>query len=164
MIVWPASDPGLDVADAPAVLDEPDEEPQPLTQEIKRGALPLEASASGRSREEFTISLSGLIASGGNDEAFAHAAIDDGADLVIASGPHVLRGLQEWEGHLIDYSLGDFAGYQNFATSGDLGLSGILTVAAPFLVGLGAGWVIVARMERPTGIRAGADFIMPTLG
>jgi poly-gamma-glutamate capsule biosynthesis protein CapA/YwtB (metallophosphatase superfamily) len=64
----------------------------------------------------------------GNPEAFAHAAIDDGADLVIASGPHVLRGLQEYNGHLIDYSLGNFAGYQNFATGGDLGLSGILTV------------------------------------
>ena len=64
----------------------------------------------------------------GNPEAFAHAAIDDGADLVIASGPHVLRGMQEYNGHLIDYSLGNFAGYQNFATGGDLGLSGILTV------------------------------------
>ena len=64
----------------------------------------------------------------GNPEAFAYAAIDDGADLVIASGPHVLRGMQEYNGHLIDYSLGNFAGYQNFATGGDLGLSGILTV------------------------------------
>ena len=64
----------------------------------------------------------------GNPEAFAHAAIDDGADLVIASGPHVLRGMQEYNGHLIDYSIGNFAGFQNFATGGDLGLSGILTV------------------------------------
>ncbi len=64
----------------------------------------------------------------GNPEAFAHAAIDAGADVVIASGPHVLRGMQEYNGHLIDYSLGNFAGYQNFATGGDLGLSGILTV------------------------------------
>jgi len=64
----------------------------------------------------------------GNPEAFAQAAITDGADLVIASGPHVLRGMQEYEGHLIDYSMGNFAGYQNFATGGDLSLSGILTV------------------------------------
>ena len=28
----------------------------------------------------------------GNPEAFAHMAIDAGASLVIASGPHVLRG------------------------------------------------------------------------
>ena len=32
--------------------DLPDEEPQPLTQEMKGGALPLEASASGRSSPE----------------------------------------------------------------------------------------------------------------
>jgi hypothetical protein len=34
-------------------------------------------------------------------------------------------------------------------------LAGIATVAAPFLVGLGVGWLIVARMARPTGMRAG---------
>jgi len=64
----------------------------------------------------------------GNAKVFAHAAIDDGADLVIASGPHVLRGMEYYEGHLIAYSLGNFAGYENFSTSGSLDLSGILTV------------------------------------
>lgn len=64
----------------------------------------------------------------GNAKAFAHAAIDDGADLVIASGPHVLRGMEEYNGHLIAYSLGNFCGYNNFATGGTLSLSGILTV------------------------------------
>ncbi len=64
----------------------------------------------------------------GNAEAFAHAAIDDGANLVVASGPHVLRGMQWYKGSLIAYSLGNFAGYQNFATSGDLDLSMILHV------------------------------------
>jgi poly-gamma-glutamate capsule biosynthesis protein CapA/YwtB (metallophosphatase superfamily) len=62
----------------------------------------------------------------GNPEAFAHMAIDAGASLVIASGPHVLRGLQFYRGHLIAYSLGNFAGYGNF--SGDLALSAILRV------------------------------------
>ena len=64
----------------------------------------------------------------GNPEAFAHMAIDAGASLVIASGPHVLRGLQFYKGHLIAYSLGNFAGYGNFATAGDLGMSVILHV------------------------------------
>ena len=64
----------------------------------------------------------------GNPEAFAHAAINDGADLVLASGPHVLRGMQWYGGHLIAYSLGDFANYQNFASVGDLTLSAILHV------------------------------------
>ena len=64
----------------------------------------------------------------GNPEAFAHMAIDAGASLVIASGPHVLRGMQFYQGHLIAYSLGNFAGYGNFATGGDLDISVILHV------------------------------------
>ena len=64
----------------------------------------------------------------GNPEAFAHMAIDAGASLVIASGPHVLRGMQFYRGHLIAYSLGNFAGYSNFATGGDLDISVILHV------------------------------------
>jgi len=64
----------------------------------------------------------------GNPEAFAHMAIDAGASLVIASGPHVLRGMQFYKGHLIAYSLGNFAGYGNFATGGDLDVSVILHV------------------------------------
>jgi len=55
-------------------------------------------------------------------------AIRAGASLVIASGPHVLRGLQFYRHRLIAYSLGDFASYDDFATSGDLGMSMILRV------------------------------------
>jgi hypothetical protein len=64
----------------------------------------------------------------GNPEAFAHMAIDAGASLVIASGPHVLRGLQFYQGHLIAYSLGNFAGYGNFSVHGTMTMSAILTV------------------------------------
>ncbi len=64
----------------------------------------------------------------GNAEAFAHMAIDSGASLVIASGPHVVRGMQFYRGHLIAYSLGNFAGYDDFAIDGDLGMSVILHV------------------------------------
>ena len=64
----------------------------------------------------------------GNPEAFAHMAIDAGASLVIASGPHVLRGLQFYKGHLIAYSLGNFAGYGNFSIHGNMTMSAILRV------------------------------------
>ena len=47
-------------------------------------------------------------------------AIDSGASLVIASGPHVLRGMQFYRGHLVAYSLGNFAGT---ATSGPTAIS-----------------------------------------
>jgi poly-gamma-glutamate capsule biosynthesis protein CapA/YwtB (metallophosphatase superfamily) len=64
----------------------------------------------------------------GNARAFAHAAIDAGANLVLASGPHILRGMEFYEGNLIAYSLGNFAGYRNIDISGDLHLSGVLRV------------------------------------
>jgi poly-gamma-glutamate capsule biosynthesis protein CapA/YwtB (metallophosphatase superfamily) len=64
----------------------------------------------------------------GNPEEFAHMAIDSGASLVIASGPHVVRGMQFYKGHLIAYSLGDFASYGDFSTDGDLDMSVILHV------------------------------------
>lgn len=45
----------------------------------------------------------------------AHAAIDAGADLVIGHHPHVLQGLEEYQGKMIVYSLGNFCfgGNQN---------------------------------------------------
>jgi poly-gamma-glutamate capsule biosynthesis protein CapA/YwtB (metallophosphatase superfamily) len=64
----------------------------------------------------------------GNPEAFAHMAIDAGASLVIASGPHVLRGLQFYHGQLIAYSLGNFAGFGNFSIHGNMTMSAILRV------------------------------------
>ena len=56
-------------------------------------------------------------------------AIDAGADLVLGSGPHVLRGLELYKNRLIAYSLGNLAGYKNFGTGGRSGLSALLTVA-----------------------------------
>jgi poly-gamma-glutamate capsule biosynthesis protein CapA/YwtB (metallophosphatase superfamily) len=64
----------------------------------------------------------------GNPEGFAHMAINAGASLVLASGPHVLRGMQFYKGHLIAYSLGDFANYGDFSLDGDLDTSAILHV------------------------------------
>ena len=45
----------------------------------------------------------------GNERVFAHALVTAGADLVLASGPHVLRGLRLFHEKLIAYSLGNFA-------------------------------------------------------
>jgi hypothetical protein len=57
----------------------------------------------------------------GDVVAFAHGAIDAGADLVIGQGPHVPRALELYRGHLIAYSLGNFwtyDGVMNYAVSG----------------------------------------------
>lgn len=64
----------------------------------------------------------------GNPREFTHAAIDAGADLILGSGPHVLRGMEIYRGRLIAYSLGNFAGYDNFTLEGALGESVILHV------------------------------------
>jgi poly-gamma-glutamate synthesis protein (capsule biosynthesis protein) len=39
----------------------------------------------------------------------AHAAIDAGADLVLGHHPHVLQGIERYQGKTIIYSLGNFA-------------------------------------------------------
>lgn len=62
----------------------------------------------------------------GDARAFAHTAIDAGADLVVGSGPHVVRGIELYKRRLVAYSLGNLGGYKNFATGGNLSLSGIL--------------------------------------
>lgn len=64
----------------------------------------------------------------GNALAFAHRAIDDGADLVLGSGPHLVRGMEFYRGHLIAYSLGNFVNYHNFGSGGVLAYSAILHV------------------------------------
>jgi poly-gamma-glutamate capsule biosynthesis protein CapA/YwtB (metallophosphatase superfamily) len=64
----------------------------------------------------------------GNPEAFAKMAVRAGADLVLGSGPHVLRAMEIYRGRLIAYSLGNFSGFHNFDTEGVLGASAVLHV------------------------------------
>ncbi len=64
----------------------------------------------------------------GNSRRFTHAVIDAGADLVVGSGPHVIRGVEWYHGRLIAYSTGNFAGYHNFGLGGTLSLSAIFRV------------------------------------
>src|SRR5262249_53544558 len=62
----------------------------------------------------------------GDLRKFTHAAIDAGAQLVVGSGPHVVRAMEIYEGKLIAYSLGNFATYGPFNLSGENGLSLVL--------------------------------------
>ncbi|MCF8380246.1 MAG: CapA family protein [Bacteroidales bacterium] len=54
----------------------------------------------------------------GNTYLFAHKVVDAGADLVVGSGPHVVRAIEMYKGKLIAYSLGNFCTYQRFNLSG----------------------------------------------
>jgi poly-gamma-glutamate capsule biosynthesis protein CapA/YwtB (metallophosphatase superfamily) len=63
----------------------------------------------------------------GHLRQFARRAVRAGADLVLGSGPHVLRGMQRYRGRLIAYSLGNLTGWKNFSTAGTLSYSAVLT-------------------------------------
>src|SRR5262249_49716791 len=64
----------------------------------------------------------------GDAIAFSHAMIDAGADIVFGHSPHVLRAIEFYKGHLIAYSLGNFAGYHALSSNGVNGISMILRV------------------------------------
>lgn len=66
----------------------------------------------------------------GDPIKFAHAVIDAGADLVVGHGPHVMRAMEFYQGRLIAYSLGNFAGGAGTLTpTGNLGLGVVLKVS-----------------------------------
>jgi poly-gamma-glutamate capsule biosynthesis protein CapA/YwtB (metallophosphatase superfamily) len=100
----------------------------------------------------------------GNPEAFAHMAVDAGADLVLGSGPHVLRGMEVYRHRLIAYSLGNFAGYHNVGLDGVLADSAILHVRlsarGAFLSGrVSSVRLVDAGMPEPDADDAGARLI-----
>jgi len=100
----------------------------------------------------------------GNPEAFAHMAVEAGADLVLGSGPHVLRAMEVYRGRLIAYSLGNFAGYHNFSLEGVLGESVVLhaTLAADgrFRSGrLTSVWLVGAGQPVPDSSGAAAALV-----
>jgi hypothetical protein len=93
----------------------------------------------------------------GNPMAFSHAVVEAGADVVIGSGPHVLRGMEWYKGRLIAYSLGNFAGYKVFALGGPLSLSGILRVTLRGDGTFDGGTLVPTRM-----VGAGTPALDPT--
>jgi hypothetical protein len=84
----------------------------------------------------------------GDSIAFTHGVIDAGADLVLGSGPHVLRAMQWYHGHLIAYSLGNFCGYNT------LGLGGVTAEAAILHVTLRADGTFVRGSITPIRLAA----------
>jgi poly-gamma-glutamate capsule biosynthesis protein CapA/YwtB (metallophosphatase superfamily) len=64
----------------------------------------------------------------GNVFAFAHNAIDAGADVVFGNGPHVSRGIEKYKSRLIAYSLGNFCTYKCVSVAGICGMAPLLKV------------------------------------
>lgn len=65
----------------------------------------------------------------GDARLFAHSVLRAGASVVLGSGPHVIRGVQRYRGHLIAYSLGNFIGYRTLGGGGVLDDSGVMRVS-----------------------------------
>jgi hypothetical protein len=80
---------------------------------------------------------------------FAHAAVGAGADAVLGSGPHVLRGMECYRKRVIAYSLGNFVGYRTLATGGVLSLSGVLRLQLGPAGELAGGRLFRVRLAPP---------------
>lgn len=84
----------------------------------------------------------------GETRRFARTMVDAGADAVLGSGPHVLRGMECRRGRVIAYSLGNFAAHRTLSTSGVLALSGVLRLRLDAKGGLRAGVLRPVRLTR----------------
>lgn len=100
----------------------------------------------------------------GDLRRFTHAAIDAGADLVLGSGPHVVRAMEIYKGKLIAYSLGNFATYGPFNLSAENGLSLVLeTHLGPDGTFL-RGHAYAVKQEKPGGPKLDPEMkILPVL-
>jgi hypothetical protein len=90
---------------------------------------------------------------------FAHAAVGAGADAVLGSGPHVLRGMECYRRRVIAYSLGNFVGYRTLSTGGALSLSGVLRVRLGADGALLGGRLFRVRLAPPGVPRPGGGSI-----
>jgi len=64
----------------------------------------------------------------GNLIQFAHEAIERGADLILAHGPHVPRAVEIYQDRLIAYSLGNFCTYGGMSLDKEKGYAPLLWV------------------------------------
>jgi len=91
----------------------------------------------------------------------AHALIDAGADMVIATHPHWVQGAEVYNGHLIAYSLGNFVFDQTWSVETQEGAALRLTFWGPRLVGASFVPVRIEDAHRPRFVddAAGANIL-----
>ncbi|MGH2785580.1 MAG: CapA family protein [Actinomycetota bacterium] len=96
----------------------------------------------------------------------AHALIDAGADMVIATHPHWVQGAEIYRGRLIAYSLGNFVFDQTWSTETQQGAALDLVFWGPRLVGASFIPVRIEDAHRPRflGAEAGADILQRIWG
>ena len=87
----------------------------------------------------------------GNVYKFAHSCIDAGADLVFGHGPHVVRGVELYNGKIIAYSLGNFCTPFGVKRDGRTGYAPILRVKMTVSGKFVGGEIISATQPGRTG-------------
>ena len=91
--------------------------------------LSIHAGAEGRGAQHVVAGMEHFLDEPRGDLLrFAHDAVDRGAGLVIAHGPHVPRALELYRGRLIAYSLGNFATFGGVSVARESGYAPLLTV------------------------------------
>lgn len=87
----------------------------------------------------------------GNVVAFARAALESGAGLVIGHGPHVMRAAQWRDSALVFYSLGNLATYGPFTLSEPLNRGGLACAVLNAEGGI-ASAELRSTVQRPPGV------------
>ncbi len=90
----------------------------------------------------------------GHVKAFAHACVEEGADLVFGHGPHVPRAIELYKGQLIAYSLGNFCTPYRVNLGGTGGTAPLLTVNLNGNGDFVSGKIYSFRQTRGTGPRS----------
>jgi hypothetical protein len=147
----------LDIPTAQSLVRQASREAQLVVVIIHAGAEGADATRTPQGDQQF------LGEDRGDARGFAHAVIDAGASLVLGSGPHVVRGVEDYRGHMIAYSAGNFVGYHTLGHGGVMSESGILHVT----LGTGgtvkqARWYSLALIDglpRPDVTQTSAKFI-----
>jgi len=85
----------------------------------------------------------------GDTRAAAHAAIDAGADLVLGSGPHVVRGIERYRNRLIVYSAGNLEGNDTLSLAGRYSQSALVRVRVTPDGTPVTGRVVALRLDAP---------------
>lgn len=113
--------------------------------------------------------------------AFAHAAIDEGAEVVIGHHPHVVQNIEQYKGKYIFYSLGNFIFDQMFSEETRNGLGVRLSFvdkkvvqvellpvliedyAQPHLINPSEATTTLQRVQQPVTLPASQERGMPIL-
>ncbi len=90
----------------------------------------------------------------GDVHAFAHNAIDAGADVVLGTGPHVSRAMEVYKGRFIAYSLGNFCTYKSVSVAGVCGIAPLLKIYINKKGEFLNGRIIAVKQTHDSGLQA----------